>query len=188
MTTAPAGTPGSVRPALPADAPRIAQVQVDTWRLAYGRVLPETVLAELDAEDAAVAWDAAIGSPPSAAHHVLVAVDSASDAVVGFAALTPADDEDADPVHDGELAVLLVDPAHGHVGHGSRLLAAAVDVWRSQGVTRAVAWALDKDDALQGLLTSAGWAADGSRRTLENPGNGEGIHQLRLHTDLTPSP
>lgn len=186
MTT-PAGEAGSngiVRPAAPQDAPRIAQVQVETWRLAYGRVLPETILAELDPEDAAIAWDAAISFPPSARHHVMVAVDTATDTVVGFSALTPADDDDADPTKDAELAVLLVDAAHGHLGHGSRLLAASVDVWRAEGVTRATAWALEKDDALRGLLTSAGWGEDGSRRTLESPEGGR-IHQVRLHTDLS---
>jgi len=143
------------------------------------------VLAELTVEDATAAWSAAVSAPPTPGHHVLVAVEDGTDEVVGFAALTPASDDDADPTRDGEIALLLVDAAHGHHGHGSRLLAASVDVWRTASVSRALAWVVAQDDALRGLLTSAGWDADGSHRTLEAGDGSEPLRQLRLHTDLT---
>ena len=181
------GTPGSVRPARPADAHRIAHVQVETWRTAYGGMLPASVLAELDVESAIEAWTAAIDMPPTPQHHILVAVEPDADEVVGFAALTPGSDSDTDPATDAELAVLLVDADHAHRGHGSRLLAASVDVWRADGRTRALCWMLAQDDALRGLLTAAGWGADGSHRTLESGDSPEALRQIRLHTDLTES-
>lgn len=185
ITSGDDGTPGSVRPARPQDAHRIAEIQVETWRSAYGGLLPASVLAELDHDAAVEAWSASIDMPPTPRHHVLVAVDSATDAVVGFVGLSPAGDDDADPVTDGEIAILLVDAAHSHRGHGSRLLAASVDVLRADGCTRAVTWLLAQDDALRSLLTSAGWGADGSHRTLDASDGSEPLRQLRLHTDLT---
>ena len=187
MTTASGepSTPGSVRPARPADAAAVAELQVRTWREVYADLLPGSVLAELDAETAEQAWTAAIDMPPTPHHHVLVAVDSATDTVVGFTAVSPAGDEDADPSTDAELAILVVDPAFGRQGHGSRLLAAAVDVMRADGCTRAVAWLLAQDDALRGLLVSAGWGTDGSHRSLDAADGSAPLRQLRLHTDLT---
>ncbi|HEX3816613.1 MAG TPA: hypothetical protein VHX59_27535, partial [Mycobacteriales bacterium] len=65
----------SVRPARHDDADEIGRIQVDTWRTAYAAVLPEPVLAGLSADGAAQAWTGAISSPPSARHHVLVALE-----------------------------------------------------------------------------------------------------------------
>jgi ribosomal protein S18 acetylase RimI-like enzyme len=185
------GSPaGTVRPALPIDAPRIGALQAQTWRAAYGAFLPAEVLAEVDAE-AERAWTIAVERPPSMRHHVLVAVEpenaeQANDGtgpVVGFVALAPATDDDAEP-SDSEIAVLVVSPDHQRVGHGSRLLTAAVDTLRAEGCTRALAWVLAQDDALRGLLTSSGWATDGSHRTLETDDGSAPVRQVRLHTDL----
>ncbi|RYJ00955.1 MAG: GNAT family N-acetyltransferase, partial [Actinomycetales bacterium] len=60
-----------------------------------------------------------------ARNRVLVALER--NTVVGFAITSPASDPDCDPVADGELSELNVDPAKRGLGHGSRLLQAAVD-------------------------------------------------------------
>src|SRR5262249_54016809 len=63
---------------------------------------------------------------------------------VGFAATGPADEEalapDETPLADSVAAVtdLLVEPRWGRRGHGSRLLAAAVDGWREDSFDTAV--------------------------------------------------
>jgi len=81
---------------------------------------------------------------------------------------------------------LLVEPRWGRRGHGSRLLAASVDLWREDGFTAALAWAFEADQAMRAFLTSAGWEPDGVTRALDV----EDLHipQLRLHTTLTPTP
>jgi len=52
----------------------------------------------------------------------------------------PSTDEDADPSRDAELGELVVDPEARGVGHGSRLLHAAVDTMRSDKFSRALTW------------------------------------------------
>ncbi|MGH8868854.1 MAG: GNAT family N-acetyltransferase [Actinomycetes bacterium] len=170
----------SVRPARAEDAQAVATVQLRVWRSAYAEVVPSDVLGALSPDELADRWAQAAASPPSARHLLLVACEGAD--VVGFAAVTPAEDDDADAA-DAELAALLVDPDHGRAGHGSRLLAAAVESMREQGVRRAQAWLLSTDDALRALLTSAGWAPDGATRDLDM---GRLVHQVRLHADVTP--
>lgn len=180
---------GYVRPARPEDAGEIARIQLETWRVAYRRVLPKRALDRLDEAWMARQWTEAIEAPPSARHRVLVAIEQGEQSyTVGFAAAGPADEHALAPGEDdlgqGVAAVtdLLVEPRWGRRGHGSRLLAACVDLWREDGLTTAVAWAYDGDPATRKFLGSAGWDPDGATRALDV--DDQLIPQLRLHTTL----
>lgn len=173
----------SVRTARAEDVPEIARLQVDTWRTAYTAILPSAVLDGLSPEVAEAAWRQAVSTPPSARHHVLVAFEQ--DWRVGFTAVAPADDlEPGDPEPETTAIVgpLLVEPRWGRRGHGSRLLAAAVDHARADGMTRAIAWVPENDAASRDFFGSAGWAPDGLARALDT-GAGE-VREIRLHTSL----
>jgi L-amino acid N-acyltransferase YncA len=172
----------AVRAARAGDVPDIARIQVDTWRTAYKRFLPESVLTALDVTAAAQAWQAAVDSPPSPAHHVLVASEGST--TVGFAAVGPSAEEDARP-GEAEVAALLVEPRWGRRGHGSRLLAAAVDFLRQDGVTGLIAWVPDGDQASTAFYESAGWEPDGTARILE--ADGGSVRETRWHVALEES-
>ncbi|GAB3145750.1 GNAT family N-acetyltransferase [Micromonospora sonneratiae] len=185
---------GYVRPARPEDAGEIARIQLATWRVAYRRMLPRHVLDNLDEAWLARRWSAAIEAPPSAGHRVLVAVEQAEQSyLVGFAASGPADEEalapgePAEALGTGVAAVtdLLVEPRWGRRGHGSRLLAASVDLWREDGFTTAVAWAFEGDAAMRKFLGSTGWEPDGAARALDV--DDMLVAQLRLHVSLAPA-
>ena len=183
---------GFVRPARPEDAAEIARIQLSTWRTAYRRMFPPHVLADLDEAYLARGWSEAIESAPSARHRVLIAVEQGESAshVVGFAAAGPADEHalapEEPPLAPGVAAVtdLLVEPRWGRRGHGSRLLAAAVDLWREDGFAQAVAWVYEQDQATQKFLAGAGWAPDGAGRALDV--EDMLVPQLRLHVSLGP--
>jgi GNAT superfamily N-acetyltransferase len=184
---------GFVRPARPEDADEIARIQLATWRIAYRRMVPAHVLERLDEAYLARGWAEAITAPPSPRHRVLVAVEQAETSyLVGFSASGPADEQalapEEKPLADDVAAVtdLLVEPRWGRRGHGSRLLAATVDLWREDGFTAAVAWAYDADKATQAFLTSTGWAPDGAARALDV--DDMLVPQLRLHVSLTTPP
>jgi GNAT superfamily N-acetyltransferase len=191
---------GHVRPAGPGDAGEIARIQLSTWRTAYRRLLPVHVLNELDEAWLTQRWLEAITAPPSPHHHVLVAVEQpdpqsvtagpTSAYPVGFAAIGPVDDAALAPgesrSHLGAAVAavtdLLIEPRWGRRGHGSRLLAACADRWRSDGFTTAVAWAFAEDAAMRAFFESAGWAADGTSRALDV--DDLLVPQVRLHTAL----
>ena len=168
-----------MRAARPADVPEIARIQVETWRTAYKQFVPESVLAALDVAAVGEAWAAAVSAPPSPAHHVLVATEG--ETTVGFTAVGPSEEEDAAP---GEAAVvaLLVEPRWGRRGHGSRLLAAAVDHLRPDGTTRLVAWVPDGDRASAAFYESAHWERDGTTRVLE--ADGGTVREVRFHVQV----
>lgn len=159
-----------VRPASVADASAIGAVQSRSWRLAYADLLPADTLAALDAGALAEPWFRAVADPPSPRHRVLVAV--ADDVVVGFVASTGI-----------EISALVVDPFHQRQGHGSRLLAACVDLLREDGARRIQTWAPQRDDALIGFLASAGIEPDGAHRTYQGP-DGVQVTELRLAASL----
>ena len=177
----------SVRPAVVGDSSELARIQIDTWRLAYADILPAPVLAGFSLADADTWWRQAIAAPPSPRHRVLVAMEQQWR--VGFVAFGPAEDLEAgDPEPATTIAVgpLLVEPRWGRRGHGSRLLAATVDLSRQDGMTRAVAWIPEGDTPTREFLLATGWAPDGLVRALET-GAGE-LREIRLHTSLAEEP
>jgi GNAT superfamily N-acetyltransferase len=187
---------GYVRPAREGEAGEIARIQLGTWRTAYRRLLPRTVLDQLDQDWLAARWREAIVAPPSPRHRVLVAIEQAeggSAYPVGFLAAGPADEaalapgeRPLDPQAFAAVTDLLVEPRWGRRGHGSRLLAAGVEAWRGDGFSTALAWAYDRDPATLNFLGSAGWSPDGARRALDV--DDLLVAQQRLHVDLADEP
>ncbi len=174
----------SVRPARPEDAADIARVQAVAWRTAYRSLLPVELLDTWDEDAAARTWRAAVEAPPTPAHLVLVALEQ--NTVVGFTAVGPAeltDGEAPDPAAPAsDISTMLVEPRWGRRGHGSRLLAAAVDVVRPQAVIRLRTWLPESDEVSASFYESAGWEPDGWARTLDT--GGEPLRELRWHTLL----
>ena len=174
----------SVRQARPQDAPDIARIQVVTWRTAYRSVLPAAVLDDWDDDAVTSAWRTAAASPPTPGHGLLVAREG--ETPVGFVAFGPAEltaDEQTHPAGPTtELSTLLVEPRWGRRGHGSRLLAAVVDLSRAAGTARLQSWVLEPDTVTAGFLESAGWAPDGWARTLDT--GTTPLREVRWHTLL----
>lgn len=194
---------GYVRAARADEAEEIARIQLATWRTAYRRLFPARVLDRLDPTWMAGRWREAIEAPPDARHRVLIAIEQAEQsqpaapgnggadaaALVGFAASGPAGqdaaapEEAAPPSDTAAITDLLVEPRWGRRGHGSRLLAASVALWRGDGFTTAVAWVFEEDPATRSFLRSAGWEPDGARRALDV--EDLLVPQLRMHTALS---
>jgi len=173
----------SVRSAWAQDSAAIADIQVRAWRQNFAAILPDDVLAALPEERFQQQWHSSIARPGDARQRVLVALERAT--VRGFAATAPGTDSDADPVTDAEVAEVVVDPAYVGLGHGSRLLHAAVDTMRSDRFERASMWLHVSDDRLREFLSKQGWEPDGAHRELDLHGDGAVLaKQVRVHTDL----
>lgn len=172
--------PAGVRLALPAEAPSIAAVQL-AW-LAEQPGLAQFA-AGLDAEQLAETWQQAIIAPPLASYRVLVALDEAGQ-VVGFAAVEPSDDPDAQ-VDDALVAQFCIDPAHQEAEHDDRLLHAVADTLRADGFVRATWWVQTTDDSTRALLNATGWVPDGAHRELGTEDDQLRLKQVRLHTALS---
>jgi GNAT superfamily N-acetyltransferase len=187
VTSSPVPDAG-VRAARPSDGAALGHVHARAWAVGYRDLLP----AAADEAQLAQAWTAAVSAPPSPRHRVLVA--TAADRVVGFAALAPSADADADaapdrPGGDAELLVLLVDPDDVGRGHGSRLLNASADLLADSGTRRLRAWVPEPDVDRQRFLAGAGFAADGATRVLDATGDGSStVREIRLTAVLPERP
>jgi GNAT superfamily N-acetyltransferase len=176
----------AVRPADQSDADEIARIQLSTWRTAYAEILPADVLAGLDGTAAAAQWRHTIQHGPAE-----VFVASEGNILVGFGTAGPAPvDEAADaagrPPEDAAsvalVATLLVEPRWGRRGHGGRLLARIGQAMRADGSTRGICWVPEADSASLSFYRRAGWAPDGTVRTLDT-GSGT-IREVRLTGSL----
>lgn len=182
VTQVPTQTPDSVRLALPAEAETIAAIQRRSWQQRFPPDVSASVLSNIDLATMTMQWQAAITRPPLAQFRVLVAIGDGR--LVGFAAIGPSDDPDSSPDADGEVAEFVVDPQAQRRGHGSRLLNAVADTLRADGFIRGTWWVRSTDDPTRKFLTSAGWAPDGSHRTVGTEDDSMRVKMLRLHTAL----
>lgn len=153
----------SVRPAVPGDEDAVTRVQLAAWRGA--RALGDGVVDLVDPDAVRRRWRDAVTAPPGPGFAVLVAL--AGPAVVGFAAVAP-----------GTLLALEVDPEHRRGGHGSRLLAAAVDRLRADGADEMVTWVLEGDDGRERFLGEAGLGPDGTERALAVGMDEDGVRSV----------
>lgn len=171
--------PDSVRLALPAEAAAITEVQ----RAWLGNVPALAgMLDVVSTEEMAQSWADAITRPPLANHRVLVATDGEGE-IVGFTALGPSEDPDAEPT-DGLVAQFCVHPAKANLGHEDRLLHAAADTLRADGFERATWWLRADDDATRAVLTESGWSPDGAHQEVGDEDERVRIKLIRLHTAL----
>lgn len=152
-----------VRLARTSDVDGIADVNVRSWRQRFAATLPAEVLDSMDPSDIAMVWASGILNPPTVGHRLLVAVEAAD--VVGYAAIGPSQDPDTEP-GTGELLALEVDPEQQRLGHGSRLLTAAVEHARGGGLDTVMVWCPLDDEPRRAFLQSAGWAPDSAYRDL----------------------
>ncbi len=189
MSSSPAGPSAdvSVRIAWGEDAPAIASVQVRAWRAEYADLLPEELLHAMEPADVAEAWRESLARPSDARNRVLVALER--NTVRGYAVTSPSPDPDCDPVADGELVELTVDPDHTRQGHGSRLVQASAETLRADRFVQALSWLRATDDVRRAFLTDAGWGPDGAHRELDLRGDATlVVKQVRMHTDLSGLP
>ncbi len=180
-----------IRPARSSDVDDMARIHRASWVHAYASTPLGDLLRRVDPADLALDWARAVISPPSPADRVLVAVEARDGAVtgedtsVGFIALGPCHDPDA--AGEAELVALHVAPEAQRQGHGSRLLAAAIDSMTSAGFTEAVCWVPLHEEPRRAFLMSAGWAPDGALRDLAAP-DGSLLREVRLVVGFGPEP
>lgn len=164
---------------MPAEAVDIARVQRRAWNR---DPVTAQVLQEIPADEMARSWHEAIVKPPLAHFRVLVALGDGQ--VVGFTAIGPSPDEDAD-VTDGHIAEFVV--GDDDEEHSGRLLNAAIDTLRKDGYEMATIWLPSHADAFRKFLESSGWGPDGAHREVGTDDESVRLKLIRLHTDIRSS-
>ena len=138
-----------VRPAQVEDAEQIAQIQVNSYRTAYGPLLPAEYLAHFSVEEQTADWEELIPSDSSAIH--LVAEDSLG-CMSGYAYGRRRTFGD----YDCELIALHVSDDVRYLGVGKRLFVETVRRFHTQGCKALYLWVLDGNPALEFYIKLGG--------------------------------
>lgn len=180
----------AVRTGRTTDAPAVGFVQAFVYRHEYAHVLPREALEAMTGPQLGSVWRRSLEQPPTPRHRLLVA--TAGPKVVGYVVIGPAGEE---PGLEHDTTGMILDggvhPEARHLGHGSRLLNAAVDTLRAAGADEELAavatWVLADAEGTRAFLEAAGFAADGAWRDRVVDDAGGTAREVRLVATLDQS-
>jgi GNAT superfamily N-acetyltransferase len=131
-----------IRQAVPADAPHIAHVQVESWRTTYKGIVPDSFLASMNEEARTENWHPQLAD---AAIRIFVACDETG--VIGFIAggaiRDPAED------YDAELYAIYLLQQKQQRGAGRALVRTLAATLHAQGLRKMIVWALEANPAVE---------------------------------------
>ncbi len=147
----------AVRRASVDDADAIGRVQVETWRAAYGHLLPDDVVSSFDESERQRLWREGLSRTPRPGSATFVA--ELDGQVVGFASVGASREEE----HRGELYAIYLHPTAWGRGVGRALIEQAEASMREHGFPEALLWVIDGNERASRFYEAAGWSADGSK-------------------------
>jgi ribosomal protein S18 acetylase RimI-like enzyme len=143
--------PCTIRHAVPADAPAIAQLLVDTWRSTYRGLVNDAFLDSLTADKRSEAWRIIISEqcPPKAV--VVAEVQGAG--VVGFA--SAGEERDGIDDFEGEVFALYILKAYQRRGIGRRIVQEAAHYLLAANMPSMLIWVL-RGNTAEGFYRAMG--------------------------------
>ncbi len=133
-----------VREAKIADAPAIAQVNVDTWRTAYRNIVPADYLAKLSYEKRESNWQEILSNVKNTGDYVCVA-ENDSGQIVGFAA--GGCERTGKYVYRGELFAIYILEEYQRQGIGRQLVRSVARKLAELSLNSMLAWVLGDNSA-----------------------------------------
>jgi GNAT superfamily N-acetyltransferase len=168
----------SVRPAMLADVPRLAEINQLSWRHAYGGLVPAEYLASLDLESLGERWTTRIRQPGRRINLVCeIGGHLASYAVLG-PYRTQQDAQREDTTGWGELYAIYTHPDLQGRGAASALHDAALTAMDAWNCPIVALWVLRDNDRARRWYGARGWRSDGA--SSEWLGSGKPLEEIRL--------
>jgi GNAT superfamily N-acetyltransferase len=165
------------------DVDELARINIDTWRAAYGGIVPQARLDRMDMETYRQRWLETVSGARSGVACFVADIDGRP---VGYAVGGPyRPQENAGPEDVtglGELYAIYVDPARQRYGAGSAVHEVLLRWLREQGYVEAALWVLVSNTAGRRWYERRGWREDGAL-TLWSAGDRE-LPELRMRRGL----
>lgn len=152
-----------IHPARPADAARIAEIQVLGWREGYRGILPDEYLSRLDPVKRTGVWEKFIREGPGE-----LSVAWRGERIIGFCHLMPSRDPDGEGV--AEIAAIYVDPGDWRRGAGRKLFDGAIGSAEEKGFRWLTLWVLAGNRRGREFYGAMGMVPDGAEKREERPG------------------
>jgi ribosomal protein S18 acetylase RimI-like enzyme len=163
-----------VRTAIAADAPKIARINVETWRMAYRGHIPDADLDAFDVSRRTTFWQRLLAEKRG---EVFVAEDGGG--IMGFCNLIPTRDKDGDPQAIAEIAAIYVLPQHWRKGAGRALCGSALAEARRRGYKMVTLWVLASNGGARRFYEAVGFGLDGASQA-EKATDGSVLHEVRF--------
>lgn len=167
-----------VRQATTADAQRIAQIHIDTWRAAYRGQMPDAILDALDVNWRATFWNHRLVTQPQG-----VWVAESENEIIGFCDFIPSRDADSNPKQTGEIAAIYVQLESWRKGAGVALCRRALEEARLQSYTAVTLWVLSSNTAARKFYEAMGFCLDGAAKVDQSLEHHE-LHEVRYQISL----
>ncbi|MGH7794321.1 MAG: GNAT family N-acetyltransferase [Candidatus Binatia bacterium] len=167
-----------LRKATVEDAAGISFVHVRSWQVAYRGHMPDEFLHGLDAGKRTPMWRELTQNPEKI---VFVAEDREGD-IVGFSALGPSRDADAEP-NTAEVSAIYVHPEKWRMGTGRALLSVSVDEARKHEFDQVTLWVLEANQRARSFYESFGFLPDGAMKD-DDQGKGFAVREVRYRLEL----
>ena len=143
----------TIRRAKPQDAPAIAQVRIDCWRLAYRGLIPAAYLDGMQREQSIALWDRVLTADEN---DTSVFVAEHGGEVVGFAAGNMLQEPRFDL--NAELSAVYLRREFQRAGIGRRLVSAVAAAQRKHGATGLIVWVIAGNKAARAFYEELGAA------------------------------
>lgn len=141
----------TIRPAETDDAPAIAKVHVDTWRVAYRGIVPQEYLDTMTVQSRTMSW---LRLLERARGDLITLVSEDNDGrIVGFGSGGRL--RHRDPRFEGEISSLYVSPRAQGKDHGRRLFMALSNRLAARPLKGLFVWVL-ADNAARGFYNAMG--------------------------------
>lgn len=158
-----------VRQATIDDAPRIAEIHVRTWQIAYRGIVFDSILDAMDVSKREQVWRENLAKQHELGRMNFV-VENESD-VAGWVSIGPNRDTDVDIGAVFELYGLYLHPDHWDKGYGYRLIAHALDWVRAQRKWKEITlWVIEPNARARRFYERVGYRPDGATKNWGSQG------------------
>jgi len=152
----------NIRRAQVNDAPKLAQVHVDSWQVAYRSLVPDSFLQGFTYQKRENAFRQALSANLEETYLV-----EDNDRAIAILTIGASRDADLDGSCTGEIWGIYIVPDHWRRGIGTRLVQEAERMLLSRGYRDIVLWVFEGNTDARRFYEAMGFCVDGAFKTLE---------------------
>jgi ribosomal protein S18 acetylase RimI-like enzyme len=153
-----------IRRATPDDAVALATVHIDSWRIAYRGLVPDSYLDGLSYERRAQRFRDSLAQDAVSPEETYLAEQNGE--LLGFLTLGGSRDEDVDRKTTGEIWGIYLGPGHWRKGIGTLFCRYGESILEGRGYQSVVLWVFAGNDQARRFYEAMGYGPDGGTRTL----------------------
>ncbi len=158
-----------VRPATVDDAPRIAEIHVRTWQIAYRGMVPDSILDNMNLKDREGRWREGLSKQAELGQSIFVVEHEG--VLAGWILVGPSRDTDVELGEVFELCALYLHPDYWDKGYGYLLTTHAHDWVKKQQQWKCITlWVIEPNARARRFYERLGYRPDGGTKMWEKEG------------------